>query len=433
MIIPIKSIKIERINEASKRVRKDFGSMEELIESIKKLGLIHPIVVDKTRDDLGHEYLLIAGERRLTAALYLGWREIDASIRSDLSLIKRKEIELEENARRKDLSWQEQIEALRQLDQLKRKIEGTRQPGEVSKAGWTIHDTAKTVGASLGTVSQDIALAEALVRDEELRKKVSGMGKVEARKFVERTKTARRMMRAVERKEIVLDTSLILGRAEEEIKRLEDNSIHLLLTDPPFAVQAITDVSHSSLTEGSYYDQGTNVGEEEEFAEIYKILIPELSRVMIPGAHFYLFHGVDWRDRLVRWFRENSFIVHPVPLVWYKGRGTMIPNPYHYVPSYENILFGARSPQRRTLLKPMNNCLTGYPTMASQKRTHPLQKPKELLKMFIENSTVPGETVLDCFAGSGATLKAAREIGRKGIGFECDEANFYAAQKFLGE
>ncbi len=47
MKILIKDIKIDRSNEATKRIRKDFGDIQELVQSIKKHGLIHPIVVDE--------------------------------------------------------------------------------------------------------------------------------------------------------------------------------------------------------------------------------------------------------------------------------------------------------------------------------------------------------------------------------------------------
>lgn len=429
MKIAIKDIKIDRSNQATQRIRKDFGDIQELVESIKKLGLIHPIVVDECKDDPQYLYVLVAGERRLTAHLYAGLTEIDATIRSDLSSFERKEIELEENARRKDLTWEEKIEALRQLDELKRTIHGSRSPGDAGEGGWTIQDTATHVGLSLGTVSQDIKLAKDLVDHPELRKKVSGMTKQVARKTIEREKDAKRMKERIDKGEVSAGSRLMLGKAEERILELEDGSVDCLITDPPFGVEAIMDVAKGSLS-GKY--AGTaNVGDDVAMSKIYHTLFPQLERVMKPGAHFYMFFGIDWYVRLCNFFRHHHFIVHAVPLIWAKGRGTMIPNPYHYVPSYEFILFGMREPMKRTLMHPVQNCFTDYPADAPQKRVHPLQKPFDLIKLFIENSTVPGETVLDCFAGSAIVLKVAEALGRKGVGFEMDETNYYKAQEFL--
>lgn len=429
MKIKIKDIKIDRSDRDTQRIRKDFGDIQEMVESIKKFGLLHPIVVDECKDDLKYLYTLVAGERRLMAHLYAGKTEIEATIRSELSAFERKELELEENARRKDLSWMEKNEALRQLDELKRAVHGTRMPGDVGEGGWTIQDTAKLVGLSIGTVSQDIKLANDLKDSPELRKRVSGMTKQVARKTIEREKDAKRMREKIDRGEISVGSRLILGKAEEKILELDDQSVDCLVTDPPYGAEGIIAVEKGALT-GSY-DQEGNVGDFESMEKVYEVLLPELKRVMKPGAHFYMFTCIDWIEFFKSEFKKNGFIMHAVPLIWSKGRTTMIPNPYHYIPSYEFILFGMRAPMKRTLMHPIANCLTDYPADSPQKRVHSLQKPFELIKMMIKNSTVPGETVLDCFAGSGIVLKVAEALGRKGVGFEMDETNYYKAQEFL--
>ncbi len=367
----------------------------------------------------------------MTAHLFAGMTMIDASIRSELSDFERKELELEENARRKDLLWEEKIEALRQLDELKRLIHGTKLPGNVEDKGWTMADTAKHVGLSLGSVSQDIKLAKDLVLNPEMRKKVSGMTKQVARKTIEREKDAAKIRSKIDRGEITVGSRLLFGKAEERILELDDQSVDCLITDPPYGSEGIIAVEKGNLS--GKYDQEGNVGDFESMKKVYAKLFPQLKRVMKPGAHFYMFTCIDWIEYFKEKFPAYGFVMHPVPLVWPKGRGTMIPNPYHYIPSYEFILFGMREPLKRTLAHPIRNCLEGFPADAPQKRVHSLQKPFDLIKMMIENSTVPGETVLDCFAGSGIVLKVAEALGRIGVGFEMNEINFYKAQEFLME
>ena len=58
---------------------------------------------------------------------------------------------------------------------------------------------------------------------------------------------------------------------------------------------------------------------------------------------------------------------------------------------------------------------------------HPTQKPVELMAMYIRNSSQPGQVVLDPFMGSGTTLVAAVQEGRRAIGIEKDEAHFETA------
>jgi ParB family chromosome partitioning protein len=110
MLIPTNKIKIEKKESTTKRFRRDLGKINELTESIKKFGLIQPLVVDRI-DDPKYDYLLIAGERRWTACLMAGLKEVDVVLRETLDDEERKELELEENIQRKDLDWMEQVEA----------------------------------------------------------------------------------------------------------------------------------------------------------------------------------------------------------------------------------------------------------------------------------------------------------------------------------
>ena len=62
-----------------------------------------------------------------------------------------------------------------------------------------------------------------------------------------------------------------------------------------------------------------------------------------------------------------------------------------------------------------------FPTVAPYPGKHPCEKPESLLRHMISASTRPGQTVLDPFAGSGSTLVAARNLGRRAVGVELDE------------
>ena len=61
-------------------------------------------------------------------------------------------------------------------------------------------------------------------------------------------------------------------------------------------------------------------------------------------------------------------------------------------------------------------------------KIHPAQKPVAVLKKLIEIFTDPGDVVIDPCCGSGATLRAAYELGRSAYGFEIDR-NFYDRAK----
>ena len=112
-------------------------------------------------------------------------------------------------------------------------------------------------------------------------------------------------------------------------------------------------------------------------------------------------------------------------LVWDKGSG---PGNF-YTSEHEMVLFATRNTQFRC--KGARNVLRGIPGFGSgAKRTngamvHPTQKPVELIARLITDSTAEGDTVLDCFMGSGTTAVAALRSGRRFVGFEIDE-NYHA-------
>ena len=61
-----------------------------------------------------------------------------------------------------------------------------------------------------------------------------------------------------------------------------------------------------------------------------------------------------------------------------------------------------------------------FPSVAAYPGKHPCEKPEALIAHMIETTTRPGDTILDCFAGSGAILDTARQLGRKAVGIEMD-------------
>jgi site-specific DNA-methyltransferase (adenine-specific) len=103
-------------------------------------------------------------------------------------------------------------------------------------------------------------------------------------------------------------------------------------------------------------------------------------------------------------------------LVWDKGNST--PNKY-YLNSLEFILM-----LRKGGAKNINNLGTSnllrIPNIIGDK-THPTEKPVDLWEVLIKNSSEPGDTVLDCFMGTGSSGIACKKLGREYIGIEIDK------------
>jgi site-specific DNA-methyltransferase (adenine-specific) len=72
-------------------------------------------------------------------------------------------------------------------------------------------------------------------------------------------------------------------------------------------------------------------------------------------------------------------------------------------------------------------------SLARTKREHPTQKSEELFGYLIKTYTKEGEVVLDNCAGSGTTLRAAKDLGRKYIGIEISEKYCEIIAKRMGQ
>jgi ParB-like nuclease domain len=144
MKIPLNEIKI------SERQRKDVGDIGDLADSLNQIGQIHNIGVNQ-------DNVLIWGYRRFLAAKSLGWTEIEAVKREGLTYEQEQEIELEEDIKRKDRTWQEKCLAIAKLFRIKQRT--ARASGET----WNIRLMATFTGFSKSTIADYIyTVSEAL-------------------------------------------------------------------------------------------------------------------------------------------------------------------------------------------------------------------------------------------------------------------------------
>src|SRR5215471_3342822 len=141
-IVPLDEISVKRDD----RQRRELSDIDVLADSIRRLGLIHPLVV--TRD-----LELVAGERRLTACRSLGWMTIAVQYVDELEPAKLLAIELEENVKRQDIPWQDQVKAVRDYHALR-----VREDPE-----WGQIDTAEAIGLTRQHTNAMIQVADELL------------------------------------------------------------------------------------------------------------------------------------------------------------------------------------------------------------------------------------------------------------------------------
>ncbi len=414
-LVPVYNIMIDR-----KRARKKFDKkkMAELVKSIREKGLFHPLLVTEGKDG---KVVLQAGERRLRACMILNEERIPCSIMSEkISLLRQLEIELDENGVRDDLEWSETNELLAAIDEEKKK--------EIR--GWGSKDTARLAKVSPGQASKRITFAKAMRERPELLEKYKqlpfSVALRQHKKDLDREKTERR----IEKGELKPSASILQGDCRDLVKDLKDESVHCVITDPPFGLVGLEKETSSSRESYTALIEGDDNSDLESVCKMMEVFTPELFRVVKKGCYIWFFCSPQLFWPLGQILERHGFEVGGKPVVWFKGKGTSPFSGYTPTSSYELILYGRKPPKERQLFHPCIDVMSFKPIL-SEDKVHVFQKPPELLAELIELSTNKGETVLDPFCGSGQTVVSAKGLGRKGIGFEKNERHFVDAQLML--
>ena len=397
------------------RVRRDFGDIEGLAVDIQRHGLYHPIILDE-------KYNLLMGERRLRAHKLLGMEDIEVKFIKDADELTKKEMEIEENLRRKDFTWQEEITAKDEVHKIKQKLYGSAVKGH--GGGWGLVDTAKSLGESVGSSHQAIKLAEALRKYPELAGEKNKS--VAWRKFLRLEEAQLTSALAAKVKDLVTTECLVNGDSSVELRKLADESVDLILTDPPFAI----DLDKQSKLSDAW---GGNVYDDEKYGVLNTLekVLKECYRVLKNDRHIYVFFGVQHFEAIRVMLENIGFNISPTPIFWNKTSGGLGSSPYAYASAYEIAFFAMKG--RRELATPGKGNVFTVPRIPPQKKIHPTQKPSSLLRQIIEQSSLSGETVVDPYAGSGSTLVSAIETGRKCWGCELDPTKYNSACVFIND
>lgn len=177
----------------------------------------------------------------------------------------------------------------------------------------------------------------------------------------------------------------------------------LILTDPPYGMTYVSK-SGASLR-GDSQRQGIR---------LLRQVIGLMSDALLDDRHAYMFcHWESWPD-----FYDcaASYLNVKNALIWHKAESGTGDTEGDFAHNYEMVMYAHKG--RRALRGRRDGSVLKVPTLPGSGRVHPTEKPTQLLRYLIEKSSEPGEMVLDPFAGSASTLRAARELGRRAIGIE---------------
>jgi ParB family transcriptional regulator, chromosome partitioning protein len=422
------------------RQRRKLEPDPALQQSIKRVGLINPIILTK-------DYQLIAGERRWEACKALGMQTISVRWVDDLNIDELKVIELEENIKRKDLTWQDSVRAIAELHYLY----GKNDPA------WNQRMTAEALSIDAGHVSNTLLVATHL-KDPKVAKATSVN---EARNLIRRRKEredeteindmaifAREMVVSGTDKPSPILHNIVTPQAQAEaspkpvveapwsrssVERAirQENflewapsytgmSFNLIHCDFPYGANVFDGAGQFKPEdqEGAYSDQAA------DYWTLTECLIKNLDHLLSPLGHimFWLSPKPAVMLKTMRLFELQgpSIEFYPYPLIWHKSDNSGIVGDSQRWPrhTYEAALLAYRG--RRPLVKTVADSYSG----PGDRKLHPSCKPEPMLRHFF-GSLVDGNTrFLDPTCGAASSLRAAESLGalpQNVLGLEIEE------------
>jgi len=416
----------EIVVQHDKRIRKQFDEtfIEELAASIYQSELLNPLVVRDGKESV----ILVAGENRLRAIRLL--HECGLTFRHDGAEVPlgkvpvtfitniddaaAYEAELEENIRRRDLTWQEKTTAIALLHKLRKEQHGDSwRKTDTAEEFAIIHKGRPATQRDVTEASTAIVIAEHM--DDPFV--AAAKNEKEALKLIrEKKKHEEIAARRAELEEVESSHDLRLGDMREILPTLPPSTFDILLTDPPYGIDIHKKGTFD--TDEHEYDDS-----REAFEELIQFLAEEASRLCKPQAHAYVFCDINHWGYVQIAFMTCGWDVWPRPLIWAKGNTGAYPNA-DFGPryTYEAIMYAYRGGKKVTGL------YTDVLSIPQPTKTdHPAHKPVDLLHNLLIRSAYPGDKVLDPFCGSGNIFPAASRAECFATGIELNEKYYNLA------
>ena len=432
-------IQLDQIVFPPDRTRADMGDIDALAYSIKTKGLINPITVE----EIDGEYKLLAGGRRYTACKTLGHKEVRVRVyQGPLTPIERKSIELEENIRRKDLEYTEEVNLQREIHNLQiaihgSKIHGTRTDLGESSSGHGLEDTALLLGRSVTSVHRDIKLANVMEQFPEFEwdkcknktDAIKLMSNIEEKLI--RGELARRASDAIPKSKTHIADSYIVGDFFEMVKKVPSGSIDLVEVDPPYGIDL------PNVKQGRSVDTWYNEVSADKYPQFIDDTLSECWRVM--NSHSWLifwFAPEPWTDLVFNSIIKHGFDCTRLHAVWIKsGTGGQTNRPDIHLPNlYEPFFYARKGDAAININKQGSRSnVFDFAVVPSQKKIHPTERPLSMMKEILSTFAYPGARIMVPYAGSGNTILAAYELGMTAFGYDiAKEAKAEFALRLMG-
>lgn len=371
--LKVETFKISDLSTYHKNPRR--GDVDAIAESLKARGQYRPIVVN-IGTHASHDYEILAGNHTYLAAKKLGWKTIQATT-VDVDDDQAAQIVLADN-RLADLGGYDD-ETLSALLSDVSSLDGL---------GWS-QDDVDELAAALEPERDDSEVEDVEVPDDAPQR--------------------------VKRGEIWVlgEHRLMCGDSTkpEDMRKLLGGEADLWLTDPPYNV-AIVGKTKKHLT-----IENDSWANDDEFVEFLRKAFVTALDVLKPGCAFYVWFAQTQAENFLAAADKAGMTIRQT-LIWAKSTFSLGRQDYQW--KHEPCLYGWKDGASHRWFSDRKQTTVLEFEKPARNAEHPTMKPVPLMAYEIRNSSRVGDTVLDSFGGSGSTLMACEQTGRKCVTMELD-------------
>jgi len=236
----------------------------------------------------------------------------------------------------------------------------------------------------------------------------------------------------------------IFCKTSENMEELPDNSVHLMVTSPPYNV-------------GKEYDENLTL---QEYRQFLKQVWKEVCRVLVPGGRacinianlgrkpYIPLHAFIVEDMLelgflmrgeVIWNKASSSSPSTAWGSWLSAANPTLRDIHEYILIFSKDMFGRRNVHKRRSSISQEEFLEftksvwTFPAEPARAVGHPAPFPVELPYRLLQLYTFEGEVILDPFMGSGQAAIAAMKTNRRYVGYDISEEYVRLAEKRIKE
>lgn len=216
---------------------------------------------------------------------------------------------------------------------------------------------------------------------------------------------------------------VILGDCYNTLKDVNDNTVDLILIDPPYQISRKSNFTKNSKNKKFNkltIDFGPWDHNEIDFEELFF----QSKRILKKGGYLIIFYDI-WKSQSLKYFAEKFDFKQPRVCQWVKTNPVPINSKVNYLSNSIEFFFTFVKGQKPKFNSEYDKGIYNYPICHGKERTnHPTQKPLTLINDLINKHSNEGDLVVDCFAGSGTTGVSCKKLNRNFILIE-KEPKYY--------